>query len=127
VQTPDTAVGEQLLDALARRDYEAVGACFADDAALRAVVPPGVREADGTDAIVERFRIWTATLDGYELAESDAAMFGDLLRLRWVVRGNDPSEPERGPSTFEQTAYAEVRDGRITRMRLACSGHRPLG
>jgi ketosteroid isomerase-like protein len=127
MQASDTAVGERLLDALARRDCDALGGCFADDATLRAVVPPGIREADGTEAIVERFRLWTESMDGYELADADAAPFADLLRLRWVVSGTDTTEPDNGPSLYEQTAYAEVRDGRITRMRLACSGHRLPG
>jgi len=35
-------------------------------------------------------------------------------------------DPEDGPCAYEQTAYAEVADGQIARMRLACSGDRPL-
>ena len=86
----DTRVGTRFLEALTSRDYDALGACFAADAALRGVVPPGVREADGREAIVERFRIWTEDIADYELAECDAAPFADLLRLRWAVRGVDP-------------------------------------
>ena len=119
----DTRVGTRFLEALTSRDYDALGACFAADAALRGVVPPGVREADGREAIVERFRIWTEDIADYELAECDAAPFADLLRLRWAVRGVDP---EIGLNVYEQTAYAEVEGAEIVRMRLACSGHRPL-
>jgi hypothetical protein len=35
-------------------------------------------------------------------------------------------DPEVGPDAYEQTAYAEIVDGEIMAMRLACSGHRPL-
>jgi len=117
-----TEVGERFLDALARRDYDALGACFAPDAHLRAVVPPGVREDDGPEAIAARFERWTG--ESGELIDSSADMVEDVLRLRYVVRGIDP---EIGLSIFEQTAYAEVADGAITKMRVACSGDRPLG
>jgi hypothetical protein len=119
----DIQVGARFLDALTSRDYDALGACFAADGALRGVVPPGVREASGREAIVERFRIWTEDIAEYEIAASDAAAFADLLRLRWAVQGIDP---EIGLNVYEQTAYAEVADGEIVKMRLACSGHRPL-
>ena len=116
-------VGTRFLDALAVRDHEVLGACFAEDATLRGIVPPGLREADGREAIVERFRMWTDDVAEYEVAESEAAPFVDLLRLRWIVKGVDP---EVGPIAYEQMAYAEVVDGEIVAMRLACSGHRPL-
>ena len=118
-----TRIGRRFLQALASRDYEGLGACFAANGTLRGIVPPGLREADGRDAIVERFRIWTEDIEGYELADSEATPFTDLLRLRWVVQGVDP---ELGLNVFEQTAYAEVMDDEIVQMRLACSGHRPI-
>jgi len=118
-----TDVGTRFLEALASRDYETLGACFAADGTLRGVVPPGLREADGRDAITERFRIWTGDVEEYEIADSEAAPFADMLRLRWVVQGVDP---ELGLNAYEQTAYAEVAGGEIVAMRLACSGHRPL-
>ncbi len=116
-----TDVGSRFLQALETRDYEALGRCFAADGTLRAIVPPGVREADGREAIVDRFRIWTEDREHYEVTESDAGPFADLLRLTWVVKSVDPDD---GPCAYEQTAYAEITDGQIVRMRLACSGDR---
>lgn len=51
--------------------------------------------------------------------------FLDALTSRdyWAVKGVDP---EVGLNVYEQTAYAEVVDGEIAQMRLACSGHRRL-
>jgi hypothetical protein len=118
-----TDLGTRFLEAVRTRDYAAIASCFATDGALRAIVPPGLREADGRDAIVERFRIWTEDADEYEVAEAEATQFADLLRLRWVVKSVDP---ELGRCAYEQTAYAEVSDGHIARMRLACSGDRAL-
>ena len=118
-----TDVGTRFLEALSSRDYESLGACFAADGTLRGIVPPGLREADGRDAIVERFRLWTDDIADYEIADSEATPFADLLRLRWAVQGVDS---ELGLNVYEQTAYAEIEDGEIVQMRLACSGHRPL-
>ena len=118
-----TDVGTRFLEALSSRDYDALGACFAAEGTLRGVVPPGLREADGREAIVERFRLWTDDIEEYEIADSEATPFADLLRLRWAVQGVDP---ELGLNAYEQTAYAEIADGEIVQMRLACSGHRPL-
>jgi len=125
MHTPDTAIGTRFLDALGRRDYEDLAACFSGDATLRAIVPPGAREADGPEAITERFRIWTEDTGDYELLEAEASPFADLLRLRWAVRGTEAGADEA--TMFEQTAYAEVSGGLITALRLACSGDRPLG
>ena len=105
------------------RDYEALATCFAADGTLRAIVPRGVREDDGRDAIEARFRLWTGGIADYEVLETEATPFAGLLRLRWAVKGVDP---DVGTCVFEQTAYAEVADGKIARMRLACSGDRPL-
>lgn len=119
------AVGEEFLDALKRRDYAALAVCFTDDATLRAIVPPGVREDEGPESIVQRFRLWTEEIEDYQVSDCEAIGFADVLRLRWSVRGNDPGA-DFAPSTFEQSAYADLRDGRIAAMRLACSGDRPV-
>ena len=122
-RAPATRVGEYLLDALRRRDYVDIASCFSGDAEMRSVVPPGVREDAGPDAIAARFRLWTEPLESYEVVDSDADAVADVLRVRWAIRGVDP---EIGLCIFEQTAYAEVADGHITKLRLACSGDRPL-
>ena len=76
--TASTATA-RFLDALERRDYDGLAACFTDDATLRAIVPPGLREADGPEAIAAQFRKWTVDYADYRL-ESDAAPFADLVR-----------------------------------------------
>ena len=115
-----TEVGRRFLDALARRDFAAVAACFAPDAQLRAVVPPGVREDKGAEAIAARLEGWTGETG--EVVDSSVEMVQDILRLRYVIR----ELPEQGPTVFEQTAYAEVAGGAITKFRVACSGDRPV-
>ena len=125
IDVASTDVGTRFLEALGRRDYDTLGRCFAPEATLRAIVPPGLREDDGRDAIVARFRLWTQDIDDFEVLDAAATPCADLLRLRWALSGFDPSYDGDGRSTFEQTAYAELDEGLIAAMRLACSGRRP--
>lgn len=120
-----TDVGARFLEALERRDYEALGCCFSSEATLRSIVPPGLREDDGRDAIAARFRLWTEGIDGFEVLQAASEPYADMLRLCWAVTGFDPNFHGGARATFEQTAYAELDDGLITAMRLACSGRRP--
>jgi hypothetical protein len=119
-----TDVGTRFLEALGRRDYETLGLCFASDATLRAILPPGLREDDGREAIVRRFRAWTEDIDDFEVLAADAEPCADLLRIRWELGGLDPHFDGEGRSVFEQMAYAEVEGDSIAAMRLACTGRR---
>ena len=51
-------VANSFLEAFSQRDYDRIAATFTEDGRLRGLVPPGLREADGREAIAERFRIW---------------------------------------------------------------------
>jgi SnoaL-like domain len=116
-----TEVAERFLEALSRRDFPALAATFAENARLRGLVPSALREAEGRDAVSERFALWNNAED-WELLGSDLEAFADLLRIRWRIASTDP---QAGRVIFEQTAYAEIGDRGITRMNLVCSGERP--
>ncbi|MFT3834677.1 MAG: hypothetical protein QM711_15400, partial [Micropruina sp.] len=64
--------GSTLIEALARRDFDAFQHCLADSAHLRALIPPGPFELDGSAAIADRFRLWFGGTDQFELLESTA-------------------------------------------------------
>ena len=116
-----TEVADRFLESLSRRDFVALGSTFAENGLLRGLVPSALREAEGRDAIAERFAIWNDAED-WQLLESDVGPVADMLRIRWCVSSTDSAG---GPVVFEQTAYAEIGDGGITRMNLVCSGERP--
>lgn len=113
----------RFLDALSRRDFDAVGRTFSEDARLRGLMPSVVRECEGTAAIVERFRIWNGDLEEFALLDSEIAPMADVTRIQWRIRGIDP---EDGPTVYEQTAYAGIDGDRIAWMNLVCSGQRPI-
>ncbi len=121
--TAPPSVYERFLAAVRARDFDGIAACFAADALLRAVVPPGVREDVGPEAIADRYRRWLGEEGEYAVLDAAAEPFADVTRLRYTVAYADP---ELGRVVFEQTAYAEVADEAITAMRVACSGDRPL-
>jgi len=114
-------VASRFLEAFSRRDFAGIAATFSEDGRLRGLVPPGLREADGREAIAERFRIWNDDVEDWELLEAEAEDFADVVKLRWSVASTDP---EIGRTIYEQTAYAEIGEGGITWMNLVCSGDR---
>jgi len=119
VQASDVA--SRFLDALSRRDFEGLAATFKEDGRMRGLVPSALREAEGRDAIAERFRIWNSDVADWELLESDTEELADVIKLRWRVASTDP---ELGRTVYEQTAYAEIDEGGIAWMNLVCSGDR---
>jgi len=116
-----TAVTGRFLDALERRDFEQLGATFKPAGRFRGLVPSALREAEGPEAVAERFRIWNGDAEDWELLESDTEQLADVVRLRWRVASTDP---ELGRTVYEQTAYAGVDDEGIAWMNLVCSGDR---
>lgn len=118
VPASDTAT--RFLDALGRRDFEALGETFTENAQLRGLMPSRLREEQGRSEIAERFRLWNDG-DDWELLESETSEMADLVRIRWRVASTDPDE---GATVYEQTAYAKVGERGIEWMNLVCSGHR---
>src|SRR4051812_7424273 len=115
----DSMIGaERAVAALRTRDWNELGACFADDILLRAVVPSTVREVQGRDAAVERLQIWFGDLDPYELVDAEVEPVVDRVCVKWRIAGDDP---EDGAVVVEQVGYATVSDGLISRLDLACS------
>ena len=114
---------ERFLRSLETRDYEGLAHALTPTARLRALVPTALREAEGPDAIVERFRIWTGDLGDYQFSAGEPEDVLGQVRLRYRFRGVDA---EDGLVESEQHVYATVEDGRISALNLVCSGFKPL-
>ena len=114
-------VASRFLDAIARRDFDAIGACFSEDAAFRVLTPHQLRELAGRDEIAGRFRAWFGGLESFALVDSDVAPVADRVRIRWHTRGSDP---EQGPRENDHTGYAEIEDDRIVALNASCAGFR---
>ena len=114
---------ERFFAALRARDYDDLAASFTPNAKLRALVPTALREEDGPDAIVARFKVWIGDLGEYEFTGGEVDDVLGQVHVRYRFRGIDP---EDGLSETEQHAYATVEDGRISRLNIVCTGFRPV-
>jgi hypothetical protein len=112
------------VDAVCDGRAEGLLTVLAPDAQLRALLPGGLREWSGADAIAQRFAHWFGDAD-LEVVERDARAIGPRVRVRWLLR----VRAERlGPGwrTVEQVAYVDgAADGGIARIDLVCTGYLP--
>jgi hypothetical protein len=124
---PESAPAGTFLDGLAAQDFARLGGALAADACLRALLPSGLREWTGADAIAHRFERWFGDTEDFELVEAAVGEIGGRLHLHWRLR----LQAERlGPGWFtvEQQAYADTDEsGRIAGLDLLCTGYRPEG
>ena len=124
---PKSAPAGSFLEGLAAQDFTRLGGALAADACLRALLPSGLREWAGAEAIADRFARWFGDTEDFELLEATVGEVGGRLHLHWRLR----LRAERlGPGWFtvEQQAYADTGErGRIARLDLLCTGYRPEG
>jgi len=119
-----TAAGRSWADAVAAKDHDAVRALLAPDVDFRALTPGRPWEATTSDAVLEIvFGHWFE--DQEEVVALLAVDTGDPVEdvqrvgYRFAMRTPD------GDFTVEQQAYFRNSDGRITHLRVLCSGFRP--
>src|SRR5579864_6818129 len=115
------------LEGLAAQDFTQLGGALAADARLRALLPPGLREWTGAEAIAGQFAHWFGDTEDFELVEATVGEVGGRLHLHWRLR----LQAERlgtGWFTVEQQVYADTDEsGRIAGLDLLCTGYRPEG
>lgn len=114
-------LGERFLAALDTRDFAAVEKCFHPEAHWRALLGSGLREGTGAAEAAAAFRAVYGDSDHHELLHGDAEPIADRLHLMWRFRVHD----EDGWQVNEQHAFCDVRNGRIERLDLLCSGFLP--
>jgi hypothetical protein len=121
---PQFALAGAFLEGLAAQDFAQLGGALAADARLRALLPVGLKEWAGAEAIAGRFAGWFGDTEDFELVDATVGEVGGRLHLRWRLR----LRAERlgaGWFTVEQQVYADTDDsGRIARLDLLCTGYR---
>src|ERR1700733_11742766 len=83
---PQFALAGAFLEGLAAQDFAQLGGALAADARLRALVPAGLKEGAGAEAIAGRFAGWFGDTGDFELVEATVGEVGGRLHLRWRVR-----------------------------------------
>ena len=109
-------IAERLVDAVARRDWDGIAACFTPEARLRMLTPGPLREDEGPEAIAARFRYWFGELEDFEVRESDVTVIADRVRIHYRAVGSG--------KTTDHTGYLAVEDGRVAWLVMTCTGFR---
>jgi TusA-related sulfurtransferase len=104
---------------LAARDFAGLAATLASDARARLLLPPGLEEHAGRDAIVRRIESWFGSASVFELTSSSEEEVGLRQRLTWrfsVVRDGHTRE------VVEQVVFMDIGPQGIEQIDLLCSG-----
>jgi hypothetical protein len=113
-----------LVEGLAAQDFARLGDALTSDVRLRALLPGGLRERAGAEAVAGQFACWFGDTEDFGLVEATIGEIGGRLHLHWRLR----LRAERlggGWFTVEQQACADTADGgRIARLDLLCTGYR---
>jgi hypothetical protein len=120
----DRTLGARLAYAIAAKNSDALRDLFSTPVTFRAVTPRRFWDAETppelTDIVLGSWfgpdKIVT------EVSSIDVDTVGDLAKVSYRLA----VDLESGPSVIEQVAYYTEQDGRITQLRLVCSGFRPI-
>ena len=116
--TAEPAPARMFLELLAERDFERLAASLASDSHARFLLPHGLEEYDGRDAIVARVRSWFESASVFDLTSSTEDEVGMRHRISWrfsVVR-------DGSRQVIEQLVYLDLGPQGIERIDLLCSG-----
>ena len=113
MQTP-----EEFVKLLAARDFDRLAGKLAEDAEGRLLLPYGLEEPKGRDAIVGHFKRWFGSATRFELASSGEEAVGHRHRVTWRLR----VEREGRREVIEQLVYLDLGPHGIRKIDLLCSG-----
>jgi hypothetical protein len=123
--TDSATLGAEFARALAAKDFSRVVELVDPEIDFRAMTPKRTWEASSPDALVsDILRHWFEDSDDIQSLEAlETDSFADRGRVGYRFRVRNPD----GEFLVEQQAYVGPEDGRITWMRVVCSGFRPVG
>jgi hypothetical protein len=118
-------LGERFVRAVAGKDAAELSGLLSDDIDFQAMTPRRIWEADSAESVVGDviFGHWfeaTDRIDAIEAIDCDTVV--DRQRVGYRLRVTN----DEGAFAVEQQAYFDVRDGRISWLRIMCSGYQPI-
>jgi hypothetical protein len=112
-------IGENVVAALAAKDFDRLRAVLADDVRFRLLVPKGPQRQLGPEETVARFVRWYGEADELWLESSSISTVVDRLVLVFRIRLHDAD----GWQVIEQHLVADANpDGRLRAIDLLCTG-----
>lgn len=124
VATPPWSLGGLLLEALAARDFDRLGACLTPGATMRALTPRGLRQCEGADQVVACLRGWFGGAEEFEVLDGTVGEVGGRVHVSWRLRMHPTPSGDDAWHVIEQQAYLHAGD-RIEAIDLLCSGFQP--
>jgi hypothetical protein len=118
-------LGNRFGAALAAKNAAALRAMFADRVDFRAMTPNHTWEGETPAEVIDDVVLgtWFPSSDSMELVDATATgVIGQRHGFVYRLQGSNRD----GSFVIEQHAYAEVVHGKITWMRVLCSGFQPL-
>ncbi len=116
----ETIVGG-FLRALVERDFASVSALLAPQMRFRALVPPGLREANDADGATTWLRAWFGSSPDFEVLDAGHEVFAGRHHI-WYRFALDR---EGRKTVIHQDGFCDVVGVQITDLSLLCSGFRP--
>ena len=109
------------VEALADRDPARLAGVLADGVHLRALLPGGLVDLTGRDALLGEFHRWFDGMDLVRVADATAQPFSDRTLLHYEL------ELAKGDQRWivAQSVVSVVTNGRLATLDLVCTGFRP--
>jgi hypothetical protein len=122
--TQTATLGAEFAQALAAKDFDRLAGLLDPGVDFRGLTPRRFWEPDGPEEIVAGvLRQWFEDEDEIEALEKlETDTVADRERVAYRFRVRNPE----GLFLVEQQAYLSGSGGRITWMRVLCSGYRPI-
>jgi hypothetical protein len=111
---------QPFVDAIAHRDFRSAGYALAPNVRLRALIPPGVREAIGGAELTHYFNDWFGDADEFEMVSSLVDRCGDRphASYRLYLRRRNVRY------VCDQHVFATIGHAGVVELDLLCSGLR---
>jgi hypothetical protein len=123
-EVTDVDLGHRFAAAVAAKDGASLRALLADPIDFRGLTPNAVWAGDDVQSTVEIvFEHWFEPSDHIErLLDVSTSHVADRRHVRYLLEVSN----DAGRHLVEQQAYYTVTDGRISWMRVLCSGFRRI-
>lgn len=109
------------LDALRRRDFDALRDHLSEDVWFRALLTRGLHESKTREEAVRMLSEWYGNASAFETIETAHHSVEGREFIRYQFRLKPDWAPEQD-HIIEQAGFCRVKDGRIRRLDLVCTG-----
>ena len=95
---------------------------LAPEVEFRALTPQRTFEAEGVEEATAVLELWYADADTAEIEALECAEVVDRPALTYRIRWTKDEDA----FVFEQGAFYDLENGKVSRIHIVCSGDRPL-